>query len=364
VTGLSQSRPHHLIVNHKPLKPIAASYVPYYIVTTHIAMPGIPRFLWSQLFYTPKLPPKDFFVGKTVIVTGANSGLGLEATRHFVRAGASTVIIACRTINKGEAAKRDIEETEGRTDVLQVWELDMASYASVKAFAKKCESLPQIDVLLQNAGLFTVKFELAEGHETTITVHVISTFMLAFLLLPLMKTSAAKTGTKPYISIVTSETHEWVTFPEKKSPRIFDALDDGKATNMMERYGVSKLLQVLAVRHLTKTLIEDSSRFPVIINLVTPGLCRTGLVTGVGIAPDVLNFFLGRTVEVGSRTYVNAVGPVGEASMGEYVLDDEICDPSPFVLSEEGSQLAKKVWEELVEILEEACPGITQGITQ
>lgn len=327
-------------------------------------MPGVPAFIWSQLFYTPKLPPKDFFVGRTIIVTGANSGLGLEATRHFVRAGASTVIIACRTVSKGEAAKKDIEETEGRTGVLQVWELDMSSYASVKAFAKRCESLPRIDVLLENAGIFTIKFARAEGHEATITVHVISTFMLAFLLLPLMKASAAKTGTRPYISIVTSEMHEWNSFAEKKSPSIFAALDDEESTNMMDRYGVSKLLQVLAVRHLTKTLIKDPSKFPVIINLVTPGLCKTGLVSGVGIMPGVLNFFLGRTVEKGSRTYVNAVGPIGEESMGQYVLDDRVCDPSPLVLSEEGSELAKRVWEELVEILEEACPGITQGIAE
>lgn len=327
-----------------------------------ITMPGIPRFLWSQIFYTPKSPPQDYFAGQTVIVTGANAGLGLEATRHFVRAGASTVIIACRTLSKGEAAKKDIEESERRKDVIQVWELDMSSYASVKAFAKRCEDLPRIDVLLENAGAFTVKFSRAEGHETTITVHVISTFMLAFLMLPLMKASAAKIGTRPYISIVTSETHEWVTFPEKQSSNIFAALDDEKATNMMEHYGVSKLLQILAVRHFTKTLIKDPSNFPVIINTVTPGLCRTGLVKDVGILPDVLNFFLGRTVEVGSRTYVNAVGPVGEGSIGQYVLDDSVCDPAPFVLSEEGSELAKRVWEELVEILEEACPGITKNI--
>ncbi|KAH3964479.1 hypothetical protein HBI56_052590 [Parastagonospora nodorum] len=325
-------------------------------------MPGIPRFLWSQIFYTPKSPPKDHFVGKTVIVTGANAGLGLEATRHFVRAGASTVVIACRTLSKGETAKKEIEESEGRNDVIQVWELDMSSYASVKAFAKRCEDLPRIDVLLENAGAFTLKFSRAEHHETTITVHVISTFMLAFLMLPLLKASAAKTGTRPYISIVTSETHEWVAFPEKHSPNIFAALDDEKTTNMMERYGVSKLLQILAVRHFTKNLIKDPSNFPVVINTVTPGLCRTGLVKDVGVLPDVLKFFLGRTVEVGSRTYVNAVGPVGNGSMGQYVLDDSVCDPAPFVLSEEGSQLAKRVWEELVEILEEACPGITKNI--
>jgi retinol dehydrogenase-12 len=330
-----------------------------------LIMPGILNFLSSQLFYTPKLPPADLFAGKTVIVTGANSGLGLEATRHFVRAGASTVIIACRTTSKGEAARKDIEKSEGRTGVLQVWELDLSSYASVKAFAKKCETLARLDACVENAGLFTGKFTRSpEGHETTMNVNVISTFMLAILLLPIMKASAAKTGTRPYLSIVSSETHEWVTLPERTRSNVFAALDDETTSNMMERYGVSKLFQILVVRHLTRTVMADRTKFPVVINCVTPGLCRTELVKDMGMIPVVLKLLLGRTVEVGSRTYVNAVGSVGEDSMGEYVLDDHVSEPSPFVLSEGGTKLGTQVWEELSAILEDACPGIMQNVTE
>ncbi|KAL5117317.1 hypothetical protein ACEQ8H_004762 [Pleosporales sp. CAS-2024a] len=324
-------------------------------------MPGILGLLWSQLFYTPKCPPKDSFLDKVVIVTGANTGLGLEATRHFVRAGASKVILACRTLGKGEMAKKDVEKTEGRTGVLEVWQLDMSEYASVQSFAHKCQQeLPRIDAVVQNAGFWTMDFALAQGHERSITVHVLSTMMLALLLLPPMRASAAKTGSRAYMTIVTSETHEFNKFSERKSPKTFAALDDEKTAIMKERYGVSKLLQILAVRHLTQAVIQDTSKFPV-LNLVTPSLCRTGLAKGVFVA-DVLNFFLGRTAEVGSRTYVNAVGPIGEDSMGGYIVDDRVCDPAPFVLSQEGSQVAERVWLELVDILEEACPGVTRNI--
>lgn len=82
-------------------------------------MASFPAFLKSQLFYTPQKPEQPY-EGKTVIVTGANTSLGLEATRHFVRLGAETVIITCRTLSKGEAAKKDIEKTEGRENVLLV----------------------------------------------------------------------------------------------------------------------------------------------------------------------------------------------------------------------------------------------------
>jgi retinol dehydrogenase 12 len=321
----------------------------------------ITTFISSQLFYTHRVPAKNSFAGKTVIVTGANTGLGLEAARHFVRAGASTVIIACRTLSKGEAAKADIEKTEKRTGVLQVWELDLSSFASVKAFAKRCETLPQLDVCVENAGVFSLTYSQAEGHETTITVNVISTFMLALLLLPIMRQSAAKTGSRPFLTIVTSESHLWVSLPERQEPNIFDALDNKETANMSSRYGVSKLLEVLALRHLTRSLIKNRFKYPVVINCVTPGLCRTELVKNAGYVPIVLNTLLGRTVEVGSRALVNAAGLVGEESTGEYILDDRIADTSPLARSEEGAELAKRVWEELAAILEKECPGITQN---
>jgi retinol dehydrogenase-12 len=321
-------------------------------------------FFSSQLFYTPKVPAKDSFAGKTVIVTGANTGLGLEATRHFVRAGASTVIIACRTPSKGETAKADIEKTEKCTDVLQVWELDLSSYASVKAFAKRCETLPQLDVCVENAGVLSFDYSQTEGHETTITVNVFSTFMLALLLLPIMRRSAAKTGSRPFLTIVTSDSHHWASLPETEKPNIFAALDNAETANMQSRYAVSKLIEILALRHLTRSVMKDRFKYPVVINCVTPGLCRTELVKDGGASYFVLQTLLGRTIEVGSRTLVNAAGPVGEESTGEYILDDHVADTSALVRSEEGTQLAKRVWEELAAILEEECPGITQNIEE
>jgi retinol dehydrogenase-12 len=323
-------------------------------------MASFPTFLKSQLFYTPRVPAERSFAGKTVIVTGANTGLGLEATRHIVRAGAITVIIACRTLSKGEAAKQDIEAVEKRTGVIQVWELDLSSYASIKAFAKKCETLPRLDVCIANAGIASGKFLKIQGHEAHITVNVISTFMLALLLLPIMRNSAAKTGSKPFLTIVTSEVHHWTTLPQKKSPSIFAALDDEKTADMQDRYNVSKLLQILILRHLIRALIKDRNTYPVIINCVTPGLCKSDLVKDMGMTPVVFKKLLGRQVEVGSRTLVNAAALAD--SCGEYIIDDKVSEPSTLVRSEEGVELAKRVWKELAVILEKECPGVTQNI--
>lgn len=64
--------------------------------------------------------------------TGANIGLGKEAARHFVQLNAAKVIIACRSVEKGENAKQDIESTTGRKGVVDVWQLDLQSYDSVR----------------------------------------------------------------------------------------------------------------------------------------------------------------------------------------------------------------------------------------
>ncbi|KAI4630303.1 hypothetical protein J4E80_001238 [Alternaria sp. BMP 0032] len=323
-------------------------------------MSSFPAFLKSQLLYTPKVPQPETFTGKTVIVTGANSGLGLEATRHFVRCGATTVIIACRTRSKGEAAQRDIEATTKRTGVLQVWELDLSSYASVKAFAKKCETLPCIDIVLENAGIAQGKFERIEGHEAHITVNVISTFMLALLLLPVLRRTAEIHKTQPYLTIVTSEVHHWTQFPQKKADSIFAELDDEKKADMADRYNVSKLMQILLVRHLTQVIIKDKKKESVVINCVTPGLCKSDLVKDMGMAPVVFKKVLGRQVEVGSRLLVNATAL--PESQGEYILDDHVEEPSLLARSKEGAELGKRIWGELAGILEKSSPGITQNL--
>ena len=120
--------------------------------------------LYSQFFV--KLPiPTTSFVNQTIIVTGSNTGLGREAASHIVRLGAAKVILAVRNLSKGEDARRYIESKTGRTGVVEVWELDLASYGSVKAFAERVEGLERLDALLENAGISVHEFEMTEDNE-------------------------------------------------------------------------------------------------------------------------------------------------------------------------------------------------------
>lgn len=187
------------------------------------------HFLYVQFFVTPPSPSKKF-TGQTVIVTGSNTGLGFEAARHFVRLGADKVILAVRTVEKGEAARKRIEESTQRTSVVEVWQLELESYESVKAFAEKARGLDRLDVLVENAGVALEKFRMAGEDEATVTVNVTSTFLLALLLLPKMQETSVKYNTKPRLSVVTSELHVVSSFDERKADNIFDELN--RNTNM------------------------------------------------------------------------------------------------------------------------------------
>ncbi|KKY17790.1 putative short-chain dehydrogenase reductase [Phaeomoniella chlamydospora] len=325
-------------------------------------MPGLLNFLYSQLFITPPYPRKTF-EGKTIIVTGSNTGLGLEAARHFVRLHASTVILAVRNSSKGNAAKKSIEASENcKQDIVEVWPLDLCSYDSVQAFAKKVDELPRVDAIIENAGISPKEFTVIEGHESTITTNVISTFLLALLVLPRLKETAREFNTRPYLSIVTSLGHGLTTFPQRKSPSIFEALANKEMADMPDRYNVSKLLQIFVVRELVDS-IRDNHAYPVVINCVNPGLCHSQIFDdGDTVSFKIARFFLARTTEKGSRALVNAAGEIGDESRGQYLSDCQVSKPSPLVLSEEGKETQKRVWLELSSILEHIVPGVTQNI--
>jgi NAD(P)-dependent dehydrogenase (short-subunit alcohol dehydrogenase family) len=313
-------------------------------------------FLYSQLFVTPIYPTASC-AGQTIIVTGANTGLGKEAARHFARLGASHIILAVRNLKAGEEAKRSIAtSTKCGADVLEVWPLDLLSYESCKSFADRASKLPRIDVLLENAGVAGATFSLAGGHERMIAVNVIGTIYLALLMLPKLKASAKQFSINSRLVFVSSEVHGHTQLPEWKELHIFDALNDESRSRPAEIYPISKLLGVLVVREIAPKL-EGSG---VTLNILNPGLCHSELNRDGGWVVNIMKVLLARTTEMGSRTLV-AAAVAGPESHGKYMTDAKIDDNalSDFVKSTDGKEAGKRVWKELSEILEEIHPGIT-----
>jgi retinol dehydrogenase-12 len=193
------------------------------------------HFLYNQFFITPQVPKIDF-TGQTIIVTGSNTGLGLEAARHLSRLNATLVILAVRTVAKGEAAKSNIlASTEQSPSSIEVWSLDMTSIESIKSFAERASRLDRLDAVLENAGMMTQRFNIVEGYESTIMTNVIGTFCLALLMIPILRASGAKWRVQPKLSIVASDAYNLARFRELKKENIFEAMNDPNSQVSFER---------------------------------------------------------------------------------------------------------------------------------
>ncbi|KAI0775352.1 hypothetical protein BC629DRAFT_702330 [Irpex lacteus] len=165
---------------------------------------GFFDFVWDQYTKIPPVLTADL-KGKSVIVTGANTGIGLEAAKHFARMGPARLIIACRSESKGKAAAEQIAKETSYNAELQL--LDLGSFESVVAFAKRLEGEP-IDILVANAAVAVGQYSLTkDGWEETIQVNHLSTALLSFLLVPnLIKASELRSSPSRLV-VVTSEVH-------------------------------------------------------------------------------------------------------------------------------------------------------------
>ncbi|THV54125.1 hypothetical protein BGAL_0034g00460 [Botrytis galanthina] len=312
-------------------------------------------FLYSQLFVTLPIPTRDF-TDETIIITGSNTGLGLEAARHISRLNAHLLILA------PSPAVQNPESS------IEVWSLDMQSPSSIQAFCAKVNQLSRVDAVLANAGIMTKYFKLVEGYESTVMTNVIGTFQLVLGILPKLKESAKEFNIQPRISIVASDLHCIAKFKERKEKDIFKALNNEKTSELdLERYSTTKLLQVFGVRELAQKLTRDPESVSpsVIVNCLTPGACKSDFFRenkGFDRFKSwLLSTLLARSTEVGSRALVAGIA-AGEESHGEYMADCLISETGPLVRGPEGNKLQKKVWDQLVRELETIEPGVSSII--
>lgn len=126
--------------------------------------------------------------GRTCLVTGANSGIGLETARGLAARGA-TVWMLCRSRERGEAAARQLRRDTGSRR-LHLAEVDVSDFGSIRRFAKGLGAA-KVDVLVHNAGVLPdERIETADGNELTLATHVLGPLLLTALLLPKLRASA------------------------------------------------------------------------------------------------------------------------------------------------------------------------------
>lgn len=140
-------------------------------------MSGMGGFHWLLKILHDRLnPPADpkptHLSNQTILITGSNTGVGFAAALKFVQLNAARVILAVRSVKKGEDAKAEIEKISGRKGVVEVWECDMGNYGSLRALAERIErEVENLGVVVLNAGLAMLRFEEGKyGWEGTLQV--------------------------------------------------------------------------------------------------------------------------------------------------------------------------------------------------
>jgi len=203
--------------------------------------------------------------GKVVIITGANSGLGLESTKTLAAKGA-TVVMACRNLDKAKQAQAEVQQTVPQAK-LDVMELDNASLASVRAFARAFqEKYGRLDILLNNAGVMAIpRTETEDGFEMQLGVNHLAHFALTGLLLDLLTTTpGARVHSTSSSAAFTGSIH-------------FADLMGEKEYGRWTAYGQSKLANAAFATELNRRL--QAAGHDTIANSSHPGFVRTNLQT-------------------------------------------------------------------------------------
>ncbi|KAK6490003.1 retinol dehydrogenase 14a [Huso huso] len=283
--------------------------------------------------------------GKTVIVTGANSGIGKATVAELLKLQAR-VIMACRDQQRAEEAARELRQEAGsdRGEVV-IKLLDLASLKSVNSF---CEEIikeePRLDVLINNAGVYQCPYTKTEdGFEMQLGVNHLGHFLLTHLLLDLLKKSAPSR-----IVVVSSKLYKYGEIN-------FDDLNSELSYNKSFAYSRSKLANLLFTHELSKRLEETG----VTVNALTPGIVRTNLGRHINIpllAKPLFNLaswaFFKTPLEGAESSIYLACSPDAEGVSGKCFAN---CKEEELLPKAVDDSVAKKLWD-----ISEVMVGLTK----
>lgn len=294
--------------------------------------------------------------GKTVLITGANSGIGKETAKGLVSLGAK-VIMACRNLEKAEAAAEEIRRQTGvDPNQVVIIQLDTSDLESVRNCSRKVYATEsKLDVLINNAGVGIGHVKLSkQGYEYTFAANHVGHFLLTHLLLGLLKKSRPSR-----IINVSSVRHQGVskTLSYSRAPKPgSDMYYPG-----LFGYDTSKLAQIFHTNILAKQLEGQG----VVANSMHPGYVSSGIWYKDAYKKSVIKFMrlfgslssiIGRTSKDAAQTLIYmATDPELENVSGQYFENVAISDQlSPFAKDPE---MAKNMWDVSMEM----C-GLTKKI--
>jgi NAD(P)-dependent dehydrogenase (short-subunit alcohol dehydrogenase family) len=295
--------------------------------------------------------------GRTAIVTGANSGLGLVSARELARHGAS-VVLACRNVDKGAQAVRQIQASSPGAQV-ELVPLDLGDLASVESFADGFRSSHEhdgLDLLINNAGVMAPpRRQTADGFELQLGTNLLGHFALTGRLLELME---GRTDAR--VVTLSSSAH--------KMGRInFEDLQSERRYTRWGAYGQSKLADLMFALELDRRLRASGSTVKSVA--AHPGYAATNLQSAAVPALDRVlmqftNLIIAQSADMGAlpslyaATYPGLEGGsyVGPDGIGEFRGHPQLVSPNRAARDE---QVAARLWtvsEELTGVRIELTP--------
>lgn len=278
--------------------------------------------------------------GKVAIVTGSNTGIGLEAARELARRHCK-VILACRSILKGRKAALDIISSTGNTNV-HVKSCDLSSLKSVRNFADDIlNSESRLDVLICNAGGGSPpgRHLTEDGFELQFQTNHLGHFLLVNLLLDLLKLTGGSNGRCSRIVITSSLAHRFGSIDLNNMPRFERSIPHPFLT-----YCDTKLANLLFMKELDRRLVGTL----VTVNALHPGTVYTNGIKSVKIW--YIKYFLlflcylygHRTKEDGAQTILHlSLDESLEGISGHYFAD---CQPTNYSPVADDVMLSKQLW--------------------
>ncbi|KAL0892550.1 hypothetical protein ABMA27_015648 [Loxostege sticticalis] len=280
--------------------------------------------------------------GKTCLVTGGTSGLGLEIAIDFAQRGAR-VIIACPFNEEGKNAEKIIIQESGNSSVVFKL-LDLGSFKSVRQFAADIiNTEARLDILMNNAGVGIPRKETEDGINIIMQVNYLGHFLLTILLMPLLMKSGKPLDPSRIVN-TSSVLHRTAMLDVKK----LSVLRDNFFKKIIV-YCNSKLCLVLFSRELMKKLATSN----VVINNVDPGEVGTRIFLSAGYIMGYILYamcwFLVKSPFEGAQTPIHAAldEKAGQVS-GLFYRDCSPCQPSKAALDDE---LGKRLWDESIKLV-------------
>jgi NAD(P)-dependent dehydrogenase (short-subunit alcohol dehydrogenase family) len=303
---------------------------------------GGPPYIWAMTsMESSAVPGPAPMSGRTVVITGANSGVGKATATALASLGARTVITA-RSRSRGEEALADIRRASG-SDQVDLVVFDLADLHSVGDGARELiDRYQQIHVLVNNAGLvLSARTETKDGFESTLAINHLGPFLLTQLLSDRLVDSAPSR-----VVNVASTAHR-----SARRGMGFDDLQSQQRYRGMQVYARSKLANILftteLARRMTGSGVTANSLHP---GTVATGYARDGDTTGfLAFGVKVIKPFI-LTPEKGARTSVYlASSPHVDGVTGQYFVKCRPRTPSAAARDEAAAALLWSVSEELVD---------------